>query len=282
MFNHFGVNTLSAFRALFQTHQLRPGPVLKGCRSKPALLLPAPWQRAGDAQWHLQSRGEELYIGELCNGQRHGRGLLLCQASGTWHRSAGLWAICNLPDSRLRLAQGARSKVLYVGQFAEGQRNGFGVATSSQGERLEGRFLDDVPWGPACFTFAPCSAAQPGHRVRVRYEGIMNGRPMGKGCMLWSEGTHEWGQVSSAHRPQPDDGAPCRSKLSWLPQFDGYQCLQRLDEDDVAGVLSLCAATAGSAREAEREAREAALQQAHVADQVQRMLDEVALRDLKA
>jgi hypothetical protein len=66
------------------------------------------------------------------------------------------------------------------------------------------------------------------------------------------------------------------SAAPWLPQFDGHQCLQRLEEDDVAGVLSLSAATAASARDAEREVREAAIQQAHVADEVLRMLDEAA------
>jgi hypothetical protein len=111
--------------------------------------------------------------------------------------------------------QGARSQVLYVGQFAEGQRNGLGVAASSAGERLEGRFLDDVPWGPARFTFAPGSGAQPGpagHRARARYEGIMNGRPLGKGCMVWSDGAQEWGQVSQVHNTHPAAWCPLHER----------------------------------------------------------------------
>lgn len=73
---------------------------------------------------------------------------------------------------------------------------------------MRGFFLDDVIWGPAEYHFAalpgysnsgsqgtsPETDGQPQQR-RLRYAGMMNGRPQGKGCMSWSDGTQQMGQV---------------------------------------------------------------------------------------
>jgi hypothetical protein len=37
--------------------------------------------------------------------------------------------------------------------------------------------------------------------VRVAFRGMMNGRPLGKGCMTWNDGSQQVGQVG-----RPVDG----------------------------------------------------------------------------
>lgn len=96
--------------------------------------------------------------------------------------------------------------MLHVGQWAEGQPNGPGVVASSKGERFEGYFLDGVIWGPCHYCYAPPQAAaaeQEGRRPgsggastplhRMRYRGMVNGKPQGRGCMDWSSGRAQAG-----------------------------------------------------------------------------------------
>ena len=108
--------------------------------------------------------------------------------------------------------QGGHSWLLYVGQFSKGRRSGLGVAASSRGERLAGHWHEDVPWGPGVYTYAQpaspggshgetggaasSSGAAAGARWRLRFEGILNGRPQGKGCMTWSDGSQEMGRCA--------------------------------------------------------------------------------------
>lgn len=100
--------------------------------------------------------------------------------------------------------------VLHMGRWSEGKRNGPGIVVTSGGEEMQGFFMDDIIWGPAEYRFAPMAgncgsqatgasmdaAGQP-PRHRLRFAGMMNGRPQGRGCMSWSDGTQEMGQVRS-------------------------------------------------------------------------------------
>lgn len=66
---------------------------------------------------------------------------------------------------------------------------------------------------------------------------MMNGRPAGKGCLEWSDGTMQAGQ------------------------FDGSICYLAMREEDVAGVLLVAADNAQEARIAAAEVQAAAAQQ---------------------
>ena len=100
--------------------------------------------------------------------------------------------------------QGQHSWVLHVGQFSEGKRNGLGVVVSSKGERLDGYFNDDLAWGPGIYRWAqPTTGSSSGSDdqappSRVHYQGMLNGRPMGRGCVAWSDDRQEMGQVGVA------------------------------------------------------------------------------------
>ncbi|EFN57645.1 hypothetical protein CHLNCDRAFT_142767 [Chlorella variabilis] len=197
------------------------------------------------SRWQVQQHEEEIYVGEVLDGKRQGMGILLGKGGHSW--------------------------LLYVGQFSKGRRSGLGVAASSRGERLAGHWHEDVPWGPGVYTYAQpaspggshgetggaasSSGAAAGARWRLRFEGILNGRPQGKGCMTWSDGSQEMGR------------------------FDGNNCSQALDEaDDISRVLAVAAENARSARAAAEAAQEAALQQElHVMRQAQQLLDRIAL-----
>jgi hypothetical protein len=189
MFEHFDVNSLSSFRRLFSTHQLRPGPLPVGtatggkAKRGKATCLPADYggsssSSASSSGWQVQQEGESTYIGGVKNGKREGSGILLSRGRSSWQ--------------------------LHIGQFAEGSCNGLGVVTSSGGERLEGNFLDGMPWGPAVYTFAPppqpeqAAAGPASHRSRLQYVGMMNGRPLGTGRTAWTDGSQEFGQVGWA------------------------------------------------------------------------------------
>lgn len=73
MFEHFGVNSLSAFRGKFWALQLRPGGPGSGAAAEP----PPPGPPAARSRWAMQQAGAETYVGETLNGLRHGGGILL-------------------------------------------------------------------------------------------------------------------------------------------------------------------------------------------------------------
>lgn len=78
MFDRVGVNSLSAFRQLFWAQQLRPDGRPAGRAAAPTtpLSLGGPSSRS---RWQVQQQGQETYVGELLDGQRHGGGILLTQ-----------------------------------------------------------------------------------------------------------------------------------------------------------------------------------------------------------
>jgi hypothetical protein len=77
MFERFGVNSLSAFRHKFWAYQLDPA--VGGSRTNPpASALPSPPTISGSrSRWQVQQLGEEMYVGEILDGRRHGCGILL-------------------------------------------------------------------------------------------------------------------------------------------------------------------------------------------------------------
>ena len=59
-------------------------------------------------------------------------------------------------------------------------------------------------------------------------------------------------------------------------QFDGVECLQELEEEDISGVLGVAADNAAAARAAARAVwQEALQQQPHITDQVRQLLQQV-------
>ena len=92
--------------------------------------------------------------------------------------------------------------MLHVGRFLAGRSDGPGVVVTSRGERFEGHFLEGVMWGPGVYHYSPPQPEQQEGRRQGRhrdvYHGMMNGRPQGRGCLLWSDGSREAGQVSTA------------------------------------------------------------------------------------
>ncbi|KAI3438448.1 hypothetical protein D9Q98_000878 [Chlorella vulgaris] len=242
MFEHFDVNSLSSFRRLFSTHQLRPGPLPVGtatggkAKRGKATCLPADYggsssSSASSSGWQVQQEGESVYIGGVKNGKREGSGILLSRGRSSWQ--------------------------LHIGQFAEGSCNGLGVVTSSGGERLEGNFLDGMPWGPAVYIFAPpqqpeqAAAGPASHRSRLQYVGMMNGRPLGMGRTAWTDGSQEFGQ------------------------FDGLTCCQGLEEAEVSGVLAVADDNSSKARALEAAIQEALRQDPLIAQQAQSLFESV-------
>ena len=138
-------------------------------------------------------------------------------------------------------------------------------------------------WGPGVYHYAQPpqqgqqeqQQGQQQGRHRDAYHGMMNGRPQGKGCLLWSDGSRDTGQVSAATCalfalcwPSPFSSFRVVSRL-WsqhtLPpacvQFDGSNCYLRLEEGAVAGVLMVAADNARAARGAAAEAERQVLAQ---------------------
>ena len=77
-------------------------------------------------------------------------------------------------------------------------------------------FKDDVITGPGCYTFPrPESNNNKGGRHRVRFDGVFDGRPCGKGVVVWSDGERSSGE------------------------YDGMEMIRKVPEKDVEGVLEM-------------------------------------------
>lgn len=96
------------------------------------------------------------------------------------------------------LQQGGVVPILYMGEFGDGRRQGYGVVHTRRGETFRGFFKDGVMWGPGQYEY-PLPAApdlettidadsapgrvegrQPRKRQCMRFEGMFNGRPLGR------------------------------------------------------------------------------------------------------
>jgi hypothetical protein len=152
-------------------------------------------------------------VGESLDGRRHGGGVLL--------------------------ERGALAPTLYVGRFSEGRRNGHGCVATPRGEAFGGCFKDDAMWGPGVYIFPPpaqppaetIGGPAPPPRHRVRFEGMFNGRPCGRGVLTWSDGGREAGE------------------------FQGLELVQGLPEGEVAGVVAVAAQNAEAAKRCAAEVR---------------------------
>ena len=87
LFDHFGVNSLSAFRQKFAQCELRPGgPAAKtvggGTAAAAAAVNTPPAGSSSRSRWQVQQHGSDTYVGELLDGQRHGCGILLTKVGG--------------------------------------------------------------------------------------------------------------------------------------------------------------------------------------------------------
>jgi len=176
MFANFGVNSLSAFKAEFSVYPLDPR-IKDVDHSRPV--------------WASQSQGTQKFIGQVVVGTRHGMGVLLDRGSAT--------------------------PIVYIGSFEGGLRNGYGMIMTSRGETFHGFFKDDLMWGPGAYTFPISGSVHEGrgtpNRHRVRFDGMHNGRPLGKGRMVWSDGVCEHGE------------------------FDGMEMVRSMPAQDCSGVL---------------------------------------------
>ena len=210
MFDWSGVNSLSAFRTKFFAYELRPD-------SKPYTSA----STTPRASWDTQRKAGEQYVGQLSGGgRRHGMGVLL--------------------------QPGASAPIIYSGHFQDGLRNGYGAIFTPRGETFHGFFKDDVLWGPGVYTFPRPSGPSPPPRHRVRFEGMHNGRPAGKGQLIWSDGTREDGE------------------------FQGAELVRALAADDCAGVLLVAQSNAELAKrvvaEVEDEMRRQGLWDGHASE----------------
>jgi hypothetical protein len=90
-----------------------------------------------------------------------------------------------------------------------------------RGETFHGFFKDDVLWGPGVYCFVPppphAGGAKPSEeteegqqrRWRVKFEGMFNGRPAGKGAVRWSDGEHNFGEFDGERLVAPLEEAAC-------------------------------------------------------------------------
>ena len=140
--------------------------------------------------------GSEVYVGQTLDDHRHGRGALL-----TYKASTG----------------GDETAVLHVGEFVQGLREGAAVVCTSRGETFAGRYADDVPWGPGCYSgaSAPAAGGEAAAAVLRHFKGMFNGMPKGQGQIIWRDGRQQAGL------------------------FNGSCCYQALDEAQVMGVAVL-------------------------------------------
>lgn len=249
MFQHFGCNSLSAFRQKFNSYELDPK--IKGTGNT-----------LNTNNGHLNRRwsvhpcqksfsaGCPGFIGQiLANGQKDGLGIFL--------------------------DKGQQAAIVYIGQFAEGKKNGIGSIITPRGESYLGNFKDDIMYGPGLYCFpspqlrqtvqadnsslnsttskanntskiqksdclnpfagenvekkekslATNNAAYDRPAYRVSFQGLMNGRPSGRGCMQWSDGSFELGY------------------------FDGTRCIKTIPEKEIRGIQACVQSEAKSAQE---------------------------------
>ena len=230
MFEHYGVNSLSAFRERFCSGSRASGSSSStSCNSS----------RNSRPSWRLHRQEGEVFVGSTLNGMRQGMGLLLTQTP--------------------------RSAVLYAGHFGEGARSGYGTVQTSRGEAFAGYWSEDAMWGPGQYWFAPPPAIQPAAAAgggggggdcarvggeagtpapataplppppappphRVCHVGMFRGSPDGLGLLTWSDGSRQAGR------------------------FRGTERWQALGEGEVRGVAAVAAENAERAQEAAAEA----------------------------
>lgn len=180
MFDHFDVTSLSAFRTKFSMYRLDPSdkhPISKATKT--------------GMQWGSSHDGPKSFYGCMLGSRFHGQGVLLQTAKS--------------------------AQTVYIGHFEAGLRNGHGVVLTSRGETFHGYFKDDLMWGPGTYTF-PWPAPKDGNivqlpRHRVRFDGMFNGRPAGKGRLVWSDGAVELGEFDGMHLVQPLAADDCSGVL---------------------------------------------------------------------
>jgi hypothetical protein len=177
MFDLFGVNSLTSFRQKFYNSPLNPNrSVSKRLESNES----EKWTKI--VKNSSGGANDEMYVGQIQRQRPHGQGILV--------------------------SRGKYSGIEYVGTFRNGLKHGFGMITTPRGEAFYGHFKEDIMWGPGSYIYpngAPNESGGP--RVRIRFDGMMNGKPCGKGVMTWSDGTKEIGLF---------DGNDCHiSNLSW-------------------------------------------------------------------
>ena len=75
-----------------------------------------------------------------------------------------------------------------------------------------GPFQDDIFFGPGIYHYPhPTTGTSNNIRYKVCYKGMFNGRPMGRGVVVWSSGEEEWGV------------------------FEGEECAKRIEEEEENG-----------------------------------------------
>jgi len=72
-----------------------------------------------------------------------------------------------------------------------------------------GPFQDDIFFGPGIYHYPHSTTGTTTNmKHKVIYKGMFNGRPMGRGVVVWSTGEEEWGV------------------------FEGEECVKKLEEEE--------------------------------------------------
>ncbi len=194
-------------------------------------------------------RGWVLHVGRFAEGKRNGPGVV---ATSRGERFEGfflddvMWGPGEYSFAPPVPARSTHSSCSSDGGGAVAVAQGSGAgaakgAASAQGEAQEAAAPEAA------------KAASP-HLHRIRFRGMMNGRPAGKGCLEWSDGSVQSGQ------------------------FDGCNCYMAMREGDVAGVLLVAADNAQEARAAAAEVQSAvARQQPDIAQRAVRLFASLEL-----
>ncbi len=85
--------------------------------------------------------GDETYLGEILNGQRHGKGSLLLDSENVYF---GEFFEGKASGYGIFLENDGED---YVGAFEDGTPNGFGTVVAVDGRTIQGRFVDGKPDG---------------------------------------------------------------------------------------------------------------------------------------
>lgn len=199
MFDFCGVTSLSSFRQKFYHSALDPTTDKR--HSSASLKLNE------SEEWGKISYGaNKVYVGQTTLGRQGQQGR---QPQG----------------QGILVSEGNYGTIQYVGSFKNGLRHGFGTITTPRGEAFYGYFTEDVMWGPGSYVYPnPEENYLKDHCIRIRFDGMMNGKPCGKGVMTWSDGRKEVGI------------------------FEGSEIVTQLSWDDCHGVLLVAEENANLAK----------------------------------
>lgn len=259
MFQHFDVNSLSSFRRKFNAYSLEVATgTSNGAHNKNRAVSSRQWVTIMPPKDPLSTLSG--YVGQvMVNDHKHGSGILLEHG-----QRAPIVYIGQFKEDKkngVGIVITPRGEY-YLGNFKDDIMYGPGwyyfpsPRTSASNQCLDSKVQEKIPSQSvqnvseestksvaSCLSLETSAEAEIPHqqnpssgdgtktsrRYRVCFRGMMNGRPSGRGCILWNDGSLEVGH------------------------FEGVSCIRLLTEKDIRGVQACVQSSAQSAHEHMKE-----------------------------